>query len=82
MLAADLDRDERPDIIVGYVNSPAVVYFNDRTGKKFRALRFGDGKGTIYGMASADLDGDGWLDVIAARSDAPSFVMFNRPLRK
>jgi hypothetical protein len=27
------------------------------------------GKGTIYGMAS--------LDLVAARSDAPSFILFN-----
>jgi hypothetical protein len=29
-------------------------------------------------MDSADLDGDGWTDVVVARSDAPCFVMFNR----
>ena len=26
-----------------------------------------------------DVNGDGWPDVVVARSDAPSFVMFNRP---
>ena len=59
-----------------------MVYFNDGTGKKYQAVPFGDGAGAIYGMAAGDLDGDGWPDVVAARSDAPSFVMFSRAPRK
>jgi FG-GAP-like repeat len=82
MLAADLNRDGRPEILVGYVDAPGVVYFNDGTGKKFQPVPFGDGKGAIYGMAAGDLDGDGWPDVVVARSDAPCFVMFNRPPTK
>jgi FG-GAP-like repeat len=82
MIAADLNRDGRPEIIVGYVGAPGMVYFNDGTGKKYEAVPFGDGKGAIYGMAAADLDGDGWPDVVVARSNAPCFVMFNRPPRK
>jgi hypothetical protein len=82
MIAADLNRDGRPEILVGYVGAPGVVYFNDGTGKKYQAVPFGDGAGAIYGMAAGDLDGDGWPDVVAARSDAPSFVMFSRASRK
>jgi hypothetical protein len=82
MIAADLNRDGRSEIIVGYVEAPGVVYFNDGTGKQYHPVPFGDGKGAIYGMAAADLDGDGWPDVAVARSDAPCFVMFNRPPKK
>jgi hypothetical protein len=82
MIAADLNGDGRPEIMVGYVEAPGVVYFNDGTGKKYQPVAFGDGKGAIYGMAAADLDGDGWPDIVVARSDAPCFVMFNRPPKK
>jgi len=79
MTAADLNRDGKPEIIVGYVNAPGAVYFNDGTGRKFRRVAFGDDKGAIYGLAVADLNGDGYPDIIAARSDAPSLLLFNRP---
>jgi hypothetical protein len=56
--------------------------FNDGTLKKFEAVPFGDGQGAIYGMAAGDLRGDGWPDIVVARSKAPCFVMFNRPPKK
>jgi hypothetical protein len=53
---------------------------------------FGDGKGHFtpgpplpnrpdrsYSAPLADLDGDGYPDIVAARSDAPSLMVFNRP---
>jgi hypothetical protein len=78
MTSADLNGDGHADLIVGYVDAPGVIYYNDGTGRNFTAHPFGDGKGTIYGMASGDLDGDGRVDLVAARSDAPSFILFNR----
>src|SRR5204862_6799323 len=54
MLAADLNGDHRPEILVGYVEASGAAFFNDGTGKKYQAVPFGNGKGTIYGMAAGE----------------------------
>ncbi len=77
MQIADLNRDGKPDIVVGNAGSPGSVFFNDGTGINFREIRWGDGKGAVYGIAIADLDADGWPDIAAARSDATNFISFN-----
>ena len=74
---ADLNRDKRPDIIVGYVELPGSVYFNTGQGRTFHEVPWNDGKGTVYGLAFADFDGDGWPDIVVARSDAPNGIWFN-----
>jgi hypothetical protein len=74
---ADLNRDKRPDVIVGYVELPGSVYFNTGQGRTFHEVPWNDGKGTVYGLAFADFDGDGWPDIVAARSDAPNGIWFN-----
>jgi hypothetical protein len=81
MTAADLNRDGKPDIIVGYVYAPGAIYFNDGTGRKYTRVQFGNNLGAMYGLAVADLDGDGFPDIVAARSDAPSLMFLSRPLR-
>jgi FG-GAP-like repeat len=73
---ADLNRDGRPDIIVGHVELPGSVYFNLGLGH-FREIAWDDGKGVVYGMAFADLNRDGWPDIVAARSDAPNGIWFS-----
>jgi FG-GAP repeat protein len=47
-------------------------------------VTFGDSVGAVYGFAVADLDGDGYLDIAAARSEAPNMLYFGddgRPAR-
>lgn len=75
MLVADLDRNGRPDVIVGYVESRPIVYFNDGPGA-FHAVPFGDSEGTAYGFAVGDFDEDGFLDIAMARSDARNMLYF------
>jgi hypothetical protein len=73
---ADLDNDKRVDLIVGYVEAPSSVFFNDGTGRNFKAISFGDSKGTVYGFAVGDFNEDKRLDIAAARSDAPNVLYF------
>jgi hypothetical protein len=47
-------------------DGPSKLYFNDGTGRRFHPVRFGDGRGTVYGFAIADLDRDGVMDIAAA----------------
>ncbi len=72
---ADLDRNGRPDVIVGYVKSRPIVYFNDGSGT-FHSVPFGDNEGTAYGFAVGDFDEDGFLDIAMARSDARNMLYF------
>lgn len=76
LTVADLNRDGKADVLVGYVEAQPTIYFNDGSGRTFYPLRFGDNKGTAYGFAVDDLDRDGFLDIAMARSDAPNVVYF------
>lgn len=75
---ADLDKDGKVDIIVGHVEAPSTVYFNDGTGRSFTPVSFGDLHGTVYGFAVGDFNEDGILDIAAARSGAISVVYFGK----
>ena len=76
LAVADLNRDRKIDIIIGYVEAQPVIYFNNGSGRNFAPLGFGDSQGTAYGFAIDDLDHDGLLDIAIARSDAPNVVYF------
>ncbi|WP_082821461.1 FG-GAP-like repeat-containing protein [Gemmatimonas phototrophica] len=71
----DVDRNGRPDVIVGYTKARPIVFFNDGPGR-FHAVPFGDAEGIAYGFAVADLNSDGLLDIVMARSDAPNVLYF------
>ena len=70
---ADLDGDL--DLVVGNWNGRPHAYVQgpDRT---FAAVPFGDDQGGTYGIAVADFDRDGRMDIGLAQSDAPSRVYF------
>jgi hypothetical protein len=76
-----LNRDGKPDLVVGWVQEPGSIYYNDGQGRFADEVRWNDGKGVVYGMAFADFDKDGWPDIVAARSDAPNGIWFSTPRR-
>lgn len=78
---ADLDKDGKTDVIVGNVEFPGSIFLNNSNGReiRFNEMHWGDGKGTVYEVATGDLDDDGWPDIAAARSDAPNAIWFNDP---
>jgi hypothetical protein len=86
LAAADLNRDGRPDLVVGWVELPGSVFYNTSAGRNaplsWREVPWNDGKGTVYGIAFADFDGDDWLDIVAARSDAPNGIWFSTRKRR
>src|SRR5450432_883788 len=71
-----INNDKKVDIIVGHVEAPSTVFFNDGTGRNFTSISFGDSKGTVYGFAVGDFNEDGMPDIAAAGSDAPNVLYF------
>ena len=66
----DMNCDGACDIVIGYAGAPGSVFFNKGQGVDFQQVRFGDGKGVVYGMALGDLNKDGFLDIVVGISDA------------
>ena len=79
---ADLNRDGLLDLVVGNDQLPGVILFNQANGRqlRFASAPWNDGLGSVYAIAIGDLDGDGWPDIAAARSDAVNALWFSSAL--
>jgi hypothetical protein len=75
---ADLNRDGKPDIVLGRVGANA-VFFNLGGGRVFREVTFGDPMAVTYQLAIADFNADGFPDIATATSGALSRVYFSSP---
>jgi hypothetical protein len=60
---ADLDRDKRLDLVVATEWGPVYIFKNN--GKTLVKSEMSGGTGWWSALAVADVNGDGWLDVIA-----------------
>lgn len=78
---ADLNKDGMQDIVVGAAGGQGMIFFNSSRAAqlRFESIRWNDGKGTVYGVAIGDLDGDTWPDLAVARSEAPNAIWFSGP---
>lgn len=72
----DLNIDGKPDIIIGHVEAPSLILFNDGTGRNFKPTLFGDSQGAVYGFAVGDFNEDGILDIAAARNESTNILYF------
>ena len=72
----DLDGDGHPDIVLGVIGGPMHLLFVSRTGAIARRDTLGPNMASA-GVALADFDGDGDLDLVVARSEAANAVYFN-----
>ena len=73
---ADLNNDKKPDIIVGHIKAPSIVFFNDGKNRNFKTISFGDSEGTVYGFAIGDFNEDGIPDIATARSEGRNVLYF------
>jgi len=87
----DYDRDGHVDLYVGHLGIiPSVPEFRNRlyrnrgdgtfedvTGQVGLDIQFSDGGGSVGGMASGDIDGDGWPDLYIAVLNQPNRLFLN-----
>ncbi|HEY7508854.1 MAG TPA: VCBS repeat-containing protein [Vicinamibacteria bacterium] len=76
LASGDLDRDGRPDLVATSHDTHEITAWRSVGGGRFEAMPWSpaaalpSGRAHNHGLAVADLDGDGWLDVTTADDEA------------
>tara|TARA_R110002072_G_scaffold1303_2_gene10610 strand:+ start:100 stop:1218 length:1119 start_codon:yes stop_codon:yes gene_type:complete len=70
----DMNGDGHPDILAGGIERAGVIFFNDGSGGFSERGAFGRDDDEMFGLALADFDGDGRLDIAVANSGPPDRV--------
>jgi hypothetical protein len=70
MAIADLDKDGKPDVVIGQraSNTSSSLYWYKNTGKAKtwgKRMLLGSNGTSDCGMYPADIDGDGWIDIVS-----------------
>jgi hypothetical protein len=84
VVAGDFDGDGFDDLAVATADGEPTLIFLNVGDSEGGARRFvgtplvAEDSGVAAALASADLDGDGLADIVVARADGASYVLFNR----
>jgi len=73
---ADLDADGRDDILVGYREIASRLFLAREAG--FEEIALGNDEGSAYGFDTGDINQDGMLDIVLARSGASDVLFLSR----
>lgn len=60
------------------MTSKTTAFFNVGSVVKFTIVKFGDGKGSVYGMARSDINNNGYLDIDVACTDASNVLYISQ----
>lgn len=78
VLLVDLDQDDDKDFLVTDQDNNKILWFTNDGSDNFSKRTLVSDLGNVYGVATADFDGDGDLDMVAADGKTGDMFVFER----